>query len=575
MVIFWLIHLATSCRWVGFGGCRPLSGVILSYEVVKDVPRETCHQLCLNQVTCTGVEYFPNLLRCQLQDFPINHSVGSGPVECFDCTALTTSTRTVTNTPTETTSDTLTRTTSTKTSTATSTRTASTTLTRTATSVTSTRTSTGTASATLTRTSTKTTSDTLTRTTTLAESVMSAATIMNCGVPALPIEDIGPLSGRPGDAILFQLSGGRVRREANDITCVFHHKGDIFSYSCANGQCSIPADAPKSTFSLTFCNQLDCNEANTSSLQYCIENTFPRTDYAISYTSRAEKNVVLPQDDLNAITWTYISLMCLGLAIVTLVALPRWRQMTRSKNQWSNMFVYAAKIGIIIYALADPRQGKILSSTAFVGILSNIHDIMETWWEFRRDPGSLYLHVNDDTFLTPSEINLKEKFGRVTERLALVSYGILVSSIIGLLISHYADGQCSVLAVEECESNAGEIWFMWIGFVCALVEIVVEDDIYRIEVEHILDTDGFDQRIVDQRTRLKKIRQRVYAASLFLACILGSAISVEVHEFMGNVIMVGMVGFQRWIKIQVTNSLTQNLKKRRRSVNAGTKVTSL
>lgn len=529
--------LVTSCRLVGLGGCRSADGIILSYNVSDNVSRSSCHQLCSAQVSCTGVEYFPYISRCQFQNFSINHSAGVGPVECFDCTFTTIGHANTTSTPNA-----------------------------------------------LNTTSTTRNFDTTSipvvsvpRTTTLNEtttrSTTYSSTICNVSVSALPIEDIGPLSGRPGDAILFQLSGGRKRRSASLITCVFHYSGDIFNYACSvDNQCYIPTDAPKSVFYLTFCNQLDCESADTGSLQNCIENTYPRTDYAISYTTHTEKNTVLPQEGIDVVTWSYIGLMFVGLFVVTLITLPRWRKMTRSKNQWSNMFVYSAKIGVIIYALADPRQGKILSSTAFVSILGNIHDIMETWWEFRRDPSSLYLHVNDNSILTNNEISLKEKFGRVTERLAYISYGILLSSIIGLMISHQVDGQCSVLAVEECsdvecESNAGELWFMWVGFFCVLAEIVVEDDIYKIEIEH---SSVFDQSIVDMRTRLKKIRQRIYAGSLFLACVLGSSIGVEVHEFMSNTIIVAMVGFQRWIKIQVTNALTQNLKKQRLSIRSTT-----
>jgi hypothetical protein len=252
---------------------------------------------------------------------------------------------------------------------------------------------------------------------------------------------------------------------------------------------------------------------------------------------------------VDIITWTYIAIMCGALIVITLLALPRWRKLTRSRNQWSNIFVYAAKVGITIYMLADPRQGKILSATAFVGILSNVHDIMETWWEFRRDPSSLYLHISGRAYLTQKEIELKCKFERVTERLGLVSYGVLVACVIGLVLSHNIE-----------DSTVGELWFMWIGFLCAMAEIVVEDDIYKIELEHA--APGSEEAVAI-RTRLKKVRQRIYCISLFIASVLGTAISLEIHELASNIIIIGITGFQRWIKIQVTNALARSLPIRR------------
>lgn len=313
---------------------------------------------------------------------------------------------------------------------------------------------------------------------------------------------------------------------------------------------------------LALCNQVACGDANISTMQQCVDTMYPLVQYGILYWLGVTRQApVITQDEMNRLTWAYLAIV--GVALVLAVAvLPHWYRWTRSKNQWSNLFVYAAKVGVAIYALADPRQGVILSTSAFVGVLDSIHSIMESWYEFRRTPDSLYLHLKSD-ILTEQERALKARFEEVTGKLALVSYSILLSSAIGLIISYTVAGQCSVLLDADCAENvASEVWFMWVGFACSIAEASIEDDIYRIEISH---ADGFDQNTRVLQIYWKKIRQRVYCAALLLSCILGSAVDVRIHEFMSNAVMIAMAGFQRWIKIKITNSLAKGIVERRSS----------
>eukprot|EP00729_Bicosta_minor_P013239 gene13239-28253_t len=67
---------------VGLGGCRNESEVeIPSYAVLAIKRMATCRQICLEDLRCTGFEWFRAYpaLNCQLQDFRITSSTGSSP----------------------------------------------------------------------------------------------------------------------------------------------------------------------------------------------------------------------------------------------------------------------------------------------------------------------------------------------------------------------------------------------------------------------------------------------------------------------------------------------------------------
>lgn len=431
-------------------------------------------------------------------------------------------------------------------------------------------------------------------------------------LPPINVKNIGPFQGTPGEDITFDsisLNSSNIpqrkRRllEKNNsvyVACAFLYNNNIFNLQCVNNNtCKIPKNAPSEYFTLIFC---DCKSFNSSEneehVKNCISKLHPRIEYGISYFNTSEyvienyENITqlfedlnllsltssiqstLSSDDMRVVAWLYISIIIVIMIVVSLLILPKWKKLMRGKNQWNNVFMYCAKLCVLIYLLADPTQGKIFSSTAFAGIISNVYEIMEGWWEFRREPGNLFLTINRDEDLSEWQLQTKEKMKKITDKLGIISYFILLLSIIGLAISQEADGKCSILNKDlneenECAYTAGEIWFIWIGLLCSVAESYIEDDIYKIEVSMLIreieNSEGgehidYDKDIIKFRTFLNKIKQYLYVGSLFLVSLLGSIINIEIHEIGSNIILLIVTGFSRWIKMQVTKKLTNKLR---------------
>lgn len=431
-------------------------------------------------------------------------------------------------------------------------------------------------------------------------------------LPPIDVKNIGPFQGTPGEDITFDSillnspnisqRKRRLSEKNNDtyVACAFLYNNDIFNLQCVNNNtCKIPKNAPSEYFTLIFC---DCKSFNSSEnkehVKNCISKLHPRIEYGISYFNTSEyvienyENITklfeelnllsltssiqstLSSDDMRVVAWLYISIILVTMIVVSFLILPKWKKLMRGKNQWNNVFMYCARLCVLIYLLADPTQGKIFSSTAFAGIISNVYEIMEGWWEFRREPGNLFLTINKDENLNEWQLQTKEKMKKITDKLGVISYFILLLSVIGLVISQEADGKCSILNKDlneddECTYTAGEIWFIWVGLLCSIAESYIEDDIYKIEVSVLIyeienNEDGehidYDKDIIKFRTFLNKIKQYLYVSSLFLVSLMGSIINIEIHEIGSNVILLIVSGFTRWIKMQVTKKLTKKLR---------------